>query len=189
MKEYILKGDPAEVEKVIRENRIRISRGVISITPAEPEASEAADSMKTLSASLEIAHKECDRLQGSLLELSELTRKVVLIEVEAGGQTIPEDLTSRLAEFGIIIPKIDETAGIPGVDGEKTTENVPSVAETEIDEETMDDKNPYAEDFKEVDLDADTKEVPDEDKKGAPAEDIKEATPPKKITRSKKKSE
>lgn len=40
MKEYILTGDPAEVEKVIRENRIRISRGVISITPAEPESSE-----------------------------------------------------------------------------------------------------------------------------------------------------
>ena len=37
MKEYILKGDPAEVEKVIKESRIRISRGVISITPAEPE--------------------------------------------------------------------------------------------------------------------------------------------------------
>lgn len=35
MKAYILKGDPQEVEKVIRENRIRFSRGVISITPVD----------------------------------------------------------------------------------------------------------------------------------------------------------
>lgn len=32
--DYILKGDPAEVAKVIRENRIRVRRGVISFTPA-----------------------------------------------------------------------------------------------------------------------------------------------------------
>lgn len=106
MKEYILKGDPAEVEKVIRENRIRISRGVISITPAEPEASE-----------------------------------------------------------------------------------VTNITETVKDEETIDDKNPYAEDFKEVDLDADTKEVTDEDTKEAPIVDTKEVTPPKKSSRSKKKSD
>lgn len=37
-KSYILKGDPKEVEKVIRENRIRVNRGVISFTPVEPEA-------------------------------------------------------------------------------------------------------------------------------------------------------
>lgn len=34
---YILKGNPQEVEKVIRENRIRIQRGVISFTPLECE--------------------------------------------------------------------------------------------------------------------------------------------------------
>ncbi len=32
--EYILSGDPHEVAKVIQENRIRISRGVIKFTPA-----------------------------------------------------------------------------------------------------------------------------------------------------------
>lgn len=37
-KAYILEGDPKEVEKVIRENRIRISRGVIKFTSVEPEA-------------------------------------------------------------------------------------------------------------------------------------------------------
>lgn len=41
MKAYILKGDPAEVEKVIRENRIRISRGVITITPVDATETEA----------------------------------------------------------------------------------------------------------------------------------------------------
>lgn len=176
MKEFILKGDLAEVEKVIRENRIRISRGVISITPAEPEASAVADSMKTLSESLEYAHQECDRLNHCMLDLSELTRSVVLIAIEAGGQTIPEPLISSLANCGIIVPKIEES--------------VPEVEETVTETtETMDDKNIDAVDFKEVDLDADTKEVPDEDTKDAPVEDDKEAKPPKKTTRSKKKSE
>lgn len=35
--DYILQGDPKEVAKVIRENRIRVQRGVISFTPVEPE--------------------------------------------------------------------------------------------------------------------------------------------------------
>ena len=35
--DYILKGDPREVAKVIRENRIRIQRGMICFIPVEPE--------------------------------------------------------------------------------------------------------------------------------------------------------
>lgn len=42
-KSYILKGDPKEVEKVIRENRIRVNRGVISFTPVEPEPEQQID--------------------------------------------------------------------------------------------------------------------------------------------------
>ncbi|MBJ2189144.1 MAG: hypothetical protein JFR41_11040 [Muribaculaceae bacterium] len=34
---YLLKGDPKEVEKVIRENRIRVQRGMIEFIPVEPE--------------------------------------------------------------------------------------------------------------------------------------------------------
>lgn len=37
MKKYILTGKPSEVEKVIRENRIRIGRGDIIITPLQDE--------------------------------------------------------------------------------------------------------------------------------------------------------
>lgn len=35
---YILKGDPKEVAKVLQENRIRVDRGVISFTPCQPES-------------------------------------------------------------------------------------------------------------------------------------------------------
>lgn len=31
--DYILSGDPAEIEKVIRENRIRCQRGLLQFTP------------------------------------------------------------------------------------------------------------------------------------------------------------
>lgn len=41
--DYKLSGNPKEVEKVIRENRIRIQRGVISITPLEAEPAEITD--------------------------------------------------------------------------------------------------------------------------------------------------
>ena len=40
--EYILKGDPAEVEKVIRENRIRVQRGVIQFIPVAPAGGSEA---------------------------------------------------------------------------------------------------------------------------------------------------
>lgn len=42
-KRYILTGEPREVDKVIRENRIRINRGVISITPVDADEVENAD--------------------------------------------------------------------------------------------------------------------------------------------------
>lgn len=40
--DYILSGEPSEVEKVIRENRIRVERGVIKFTPA-PSAEVVAE--------------------------------------------------------------------------------------------------------------------------------------------------
>ena len=40
---YILDGNPDEVAKVIRENRIRVERGVIEFTPLQPEAAPSAD--------------------------------------------------------------------------------------------------------------------------------------------------
>ena len=40
---YILSGDPREVEKVIRENRIRVDRGVIEFTPYQPATDDVKD--------------------------------------------------------------------------------------------------------------------------------------------------
>lgn len=38
MKRYILEGDSAEIDKIIRENRIRINRGVVTFTPAPSDS-------------------------------------------------------------------------------------------------------------------------------------------------------
>lgn len=47
--DYKLSGNPKEVEKVIRENRIRIQRGVISITPLDCEVhTDNSDVIATL---------------------------------------------------------------------------------------------------------------------------------------------
>ena len=42
---YILEGDPKELEKVIRENRIRINRGAIKFSPVE-KVEEVKETLK-----------------------------------------------------------------------------------------------------------------------------------------------
>lgn len=35
--DYILSGEPSEVAKVVREQRVRVERGVITLTPVQPD--------------------------------------------------------------------------------------------------------------------------------------------------------
>lgn len=191
MPAYILKGDPKEVDKILRENRIRISRGVISITPAEPETALDEDSVKTLVESHTATREERQRLIVDNLELAELAGLVVSIAVE-GGQTIPEDIAERLTKFGIIVPKISETAENTAEIGENLTESVPNIPENaNIDSEpdAMDNKHIEVGDFQEVDLDADDKTPVSDDTKDVSEDDAKEAASAKKTSKRLKKSE
>lgn len=191
MSEYILKGDPKEVDKILRENRIRISRGVISITPAEPDAALDEDSVKTLVESHTAMGEERQRLIVDNLEPADLAGLVVSIAVE-GGQTIPEDIAGRLAKFGIIVPKISETAENTAEIGENLTESVPNSAETanmEAEPDAMDNKHIEVDDMQEVNLDADDKTPVSNDTKDVSEDDAKEATPAKKTSKRSKKSE
>lgn len=176
MKAYILKGDPKELDKVLRENRIRISRGVISITSAEPDAALGEDSVKTLIESHNVLHEERQHLIADRNRLAELTDKVVSIAVE-GGQTIPEDVAASLGEFGIIVPKITETVPESTENVADVDANVPEIVPNNS-EDVDDSKTVEAEDMTEVNLD-DVKEAPEGDTKEAPA-------PTTKKTRSKK---
>lgn len=54
---YILKGDPKEVAKVLQENRIRVDRGVISFTPCQPESALESDSKELSEEDTKEAHK------------------------------------------------------------------------------------------------------------------------------------
>lgn len=191
MPAYILKGDSKEVDKILRENRIRISRGVISITPAEPETALDEDSVKTLVESHTAMGEERQRLIVDNLELADLAGLVVSIAVE-GGQTIPEEIAGRLAKFGIIVPKISETAENAAEIGENLTESVPNTPENaNIDSEpdAMDNKHIEVGDFQEVDLDADDKTPVSDDTKDVSEDDAKEAAPAKKTSKRPKKSE
>lgn len=174
---YILKGDPKEVAKVLQENRIRVDRGVIEFTPCQPDSALDADSIATLREDLDAKTKACMEMAAGHIELAELTGLVVAIAVE-GGQTIPEDITERLAKFGIIVPKIAETVpnDSPNVenDGSNVPETVPKEPEAVEDNKTVD----AGTDMKEVNLD-DVKDAPEEEAKAEPA-------PAPKKTRSKK---
>ena len=191
MSAYILKGDQKELDKVIRENRIRISRGVISITPAEPDAALDEDSVKTLIESNTVLLEERQQLIADRNRLRELTDKVVTIAVE-GGQTIPEDVTAGLGEFGIIVPKISETAENTAEIGENLTETVPNSPDNgnkNSEPDAMDNKHIEVEDIQEVDLDADDKTPVSDDTKDVSEDDAKEAAPAKKTSKRSKKSE
>ena len=100
MEAYILKGDPKEVDKVLRENRIRISRGVVSITPAEPDAALDVERVKM--------SEELQRVIAERNTLADLTSLVLSIAVD-GGLTIPEDAIAQLGKLGIAVPQIAET--------------------------------------------------------------------------------
>lgn len=139
---YILKGDPKEVAKVLQENRIRVDRGVIAFTPCQQDPVLDADSIATLREALEASEKSCQEMAEGHVELAGVTRDVLAIVAEKG-ITVPEDLAARLAQFGIDVPKEPET-----VEDNKT-----------VDAGT---------DMKEVNLD-DVKDAPEEEVKAEPA--------------------
>lgn len=170
MNAYILKGDPQELDKVIRENRIRINRGVISITPVEPGT---------------FSPDNYDNLKDEVGE-------VLSIAVESGAE-LPEDLSERLSKHGIIVPKIEETAENPAFAVPNSAEIVPETVDAAPEIDTtpaaMDDKNIVVEDLQEVDLDADDKNPATDDTKDVQEADAKEVDAPKKTSKRGKKSE
>lgn len=194
-KSYILKGDPKEVDKVIRENRIRANRGVISFTPVGPDKADVSD--KIAETAQEIAEAK-EAAEKSTKAFAELAVQLVNIAVEHGAE-LPEDMRMQLAELGISVPEEGETDNNSGenipVNGNIDGENIPlQPEEVEIENATenpeqMDDKNVELEDMKEVDLDADEKNVAD-DTKDVQADDTKETKTAKKVTSKRtKKSE
>lgn len=179
MKAYILKGDPKELDKVLRENRIRADRGLISFSPVEPDMALDSDQVETLVESHKAMSEERQRLTVDNLELANLAGIVVINATEKGVE-LPEDVIERLSKFGITVPKIEQTAenpenSVPENDAtpEKEAESVPNDSNTVTDE-----KNAEIGDMTEVNLD-DVKDTPEEDTKEAPA-------PTPKKTRSKK---
>lgn len=187
-KSYILKGDPKEVEKVIRENRIRANRGVISFTPVVPDKSDVSD--KIAETSQEIAEAK-DAAEKSTKAFAELAAQLVNIAVEHGAE-LPEDMRMHLAELGVSVPETSESVLKNPDSAQNEPENVPettdSVTENENPEQ-MDDKILEMEDMKEIDLDIDDKTLETDDSKDVPAVDTKEAETPKKTSKRSKKSE
>ena len=159
---YILKGDPKEVAKVLQENRIRVDRGVIEFTPCQQDMAIDEDCIKNLRESHKTLSEERQRLAVEQHELAELTGLVVSIAVE-GGQTIPDEITARLAKFGVIVPKIAEIVPYAAGIADDASESVPNNSETVEDDKAVD-----AGDMTEVNLD-DVKDTEEADTKDAPA--------------------
>lgn len=174
---YILKGDPKEVAKVLQENRIRVDRGVVEFTPCQPDSALDADSIATLREDLDAKTKACMEMATSQVELACIIDELVDVITEEG-ITISKELADRLAKFGVTVPKSAETVpnDSPNVenDGSNVPETVPKEPEAVEDNKTVD----AGTDMKEVNLD-DVKDAPEEEAKAEPA-------PAPKKTRSKK---
>lgn len=187
-KSYILKGDPKEVDKVIRENRIRANRGVISFTPVEPDKADVSD--KIAETAQEIA-KAKEAAEESVKAFAELAVQLVNTAVEHGAE-LPEDMQVQLAELGVSVPETSESVPKNPDSAQNEPENVPettdSVPENENPEQ-MDGKTLEVEDLKEVDLDADDKTLDNNDSKDVSAADTKETKTAKKTSKPSKKSE
>ena len=174
---YILKGDPKEVAKVLQENRIRVDRGVVEFTPCQPDSALDADSIATLRDALEASEKSCQEMAQGHVVLAGVTRDVIAIIAE-NGISVPEDLAARLAKFGVSVPKSAETVPNDSPNAENAGSNVP---------ETVTKEPEAVEDNKTVDAGNDMKEVNLDDVKDAPEEEVKaEPAPAPKKTRSKK---
>ncbi len=162
---YLLKGDPKEVEKVIRENRIRVQRGMIEFIPVEPE--EAIGVVDE-----DVATVDTDNVPTpeSVPEIEETAEKE--------GESVPEieEMPENPADS---VPEIEEMP-------ENPADSVPESDNPEL----MDDKHiGEPEDLQEVDLETDDKTFVSEDSKEIPAPDVKETAVSKKTARRSKKSE
>lgn len=173
MQKYILEGAPHEVAKVIQENRIRVERGVISFTPVQPGTVLDLDSIETLQESHHAAQEECQRMAASQIELAGIASNLVAIIVTSG-QTIPDDMVTKLDSFGVYVPP--------------TAETVPNDTDP-----VEDSKNIDVEDKTDANLDdvkeavATSEDAPGNDTKDVPPADTKEAAAPK--TKRTKKAE
>ncbi len=176
---YLLKGDPKEVEKVIRENRIRVQRGMIEFIPVEPE--EAIGVVDE-----DVATVDTDNVPTpeSVPEIEETAEKE--------GESVPEieEMPENPADS---VPEIEEMPENPA-DSVPEIEEMPENPADSVPEsdnpELMDDKHiGEPEDLQEVDLETDDKTFVSEDSKEIPAPDVKETAVSKKTARRSKKSE
>lgn len=201
--DIIVRGESHELDFVRRICRDKVTRGILAILPGTGPASnevvqlrkerdEAKAVITTLQEHVNAIEQDRERMCNAQIELAELLGLVLSIAVQHRAE-VPKDITAKCAKFGIIVPKIEDTA-------EKEGESVPENAEMpenpadsvpESDNpELMDDKHiGELEDLQEVDLDADDKTPVTDDSKNVPEADVKKAEAPKKASKRSKKSE
>lgn len=106
---YLLNGEKKALESVIKEQRIRIGRGLISITPVseaglvpEEEVKETFESQQEvideLSAKNESLQKENDEMKARIAELESLLNDTKDVEITDSKNNEPDDTKEVLSE-------------------------------------------------------------------------------------------
>ena len=169
-KGYILTGDPVEIEKVIRENRVRANRGKVKFSPIESETAMPENCIETLKEVVESRGEEVRQMIISHQELAALTSEVLLIAA-ANGVSMSEEIKERLNTFGIIVPDVSEADAV--------SEDAATDTEKPVD---LDNNNIDTDDLQEVDMDELDKSVAISDTKEIAISDTK--TPKKRPKKS-----
>lgn len=124
--DYILRGNEKDVANVIKEQRIRVGRGVISITPiSECGLVREEDARKTLE----------DRLAAKDAKISELTTSLAEKDRIISTLTMECDgMKARIAELET--PAIDDNTNLPAYD----LKELPAGDSKELDIAAIDEK-------------------------------------------------
>lgn len=68
---YILEGNPVVLENVIREQRIRIARGQVKVSPASDCSEEREEELKSVTEERDELKSEVERLKSKIAEMEE----------------------------------------------------------------------------------------------------------------------
>lgn len=101
--DYILSGNPKDVEKVIQENRIRVQRGVINFTPLEADAIPCEELHTSDESEVESLKSQLEEMGRTYTAMSEELSNACFRASQA------EDTIRRIREAGVDIDLILDT--------------------------------------------------------------------------------
>lgn len=143
--DYILKGNPQDVEKVIRENRIRVQRGVISFTPLDCDVhtdnSDVIANLQERCEDLQLSlDKECEEHSAACKRANDLESTITRLKEAGVDIDLILDEQPEATDSKEDVAEVTDTKEEPQADSKE--EPAPDTKEPEATPEVTDTKAP-----------------------------------------------